>query len=47
MGGRRRAEALFAAVDGIAVQALAMPAVMTPQRQRATLRLHLKAILGS
>jgi hypothetical protein len=29
---------LFAAVDGITVQALAMPAVMTPSRQRAALR---------
>jgi AcrR family transcriptional regulator len=45
--GRRRALALWAAVDGIAVQALAMPATMTPERQRATLRLHLKSILGS
>ena len=43
VGGRRRAEVLFAAVDGITVQALAMPAVMTPARQRAALR----AILGS
>jgi AcrR family transcriptional regulator len=47
VGGRRRAEALFAAVDGITVQALAMPEQMTPARQRAALRLHLKAILGS
>jgi AcrR family transcriptional regulator len=29
---------LFAAVDGITVQALAMPSVMTPARQRAALR---------
>jgi AcrR family transcriptional regulator len=43
VGGRRRAEVLFAAVDGITIQALAMPAVMTPARQRAALRL----ILGS
>ncbi len=42
-----RASALFAAVDGIAVQALAMPATMTPERQRATLRLHVQSILGS
>ena len=44
---RDRASALFAAVDGITVQALAMPAVMTPARQRAALRLQLDAILGS
>ncbi len=43
----RQAAALFAAVDGIAIQALAMPGLMTPARQRATLRLHLNAILGS
>jgi AcrR family transcriptional regulator len=40
-GGRRRASLLFAAVDGIAVQALAMPSFMTPARQRAALRLQL------
>jgi hypothetical protein len=34
---------LFAAVAGITVQALAMPAVMTPARQRPALR----TILGS
>jgi AcrR family transcriptional regulator len=45
--GRRRAAALFAGVDGIAVQALAMPAVMTPARQREALRLQVRAILGS
>jgi AcrR family transcriptional regulator len=44
---RSRASALFAAVDGITVQALAMPAAMTPARQRAALRLHVRAILGS
>jgi hypothetical protein len=43
VGGRRRAEVLFAAVDGITVQALARPGVMTPARQRAALR----AILAS
>jgi AcrR family transcriptional regulator len=43
VGGRRRAEVLFAAVDGITIQALAMPEVMTPARQRAALR----TILGS
>jgi AcrR family transcriptional regulator len=43
IGDRRRAEVLFAAVDGITVQALAMPKVMTPARQRAALR----AILAS
>lgn len=47
IGDRRRAAALFAAVDGITVQALAMPSYMTPARQRAALRLHVKAILGS
>ena len=44
---RDRASVLFAAVDGITVQALAMPASMTPARQRAALRLQLDAILGS
>jgi AcrR family transcriptional regulator len=44
---RSRASALFAAVDGIAVQTLAMPGRMTPARQRAALRLHVDAILGS
>ena len=44
---RDRASVLFGAVDGITVQALAMPSVMTPARQRATLRLQLDAILGS
>jgi AcrR family transcriptional regulator len=38
VGGRERASALFAVVDGITVQALAMPRVMTPARQRAALR---------
>jgi AcrR family transcriptional regulator len=47
VGDRERAAALFAAVDGIAVQALAMPARMTPARQRAALRLHVAAILGA
>jgi AcrR family transcriptional regulator len=42
-----RASALFAAVDGIAVQTLAMPERMTAARQRAALQLHVKAILGS
>jgi AcrR family transcriptional regulator len=46
---RRRTVAalLFAAVDGIAVQALASPAAMSPSRQRAALRLHVAALLGS
>jgi AcrR family transcriptional regulator len=44
---RDRASALFAAVDGIAVQALAMPSTMTATRQRAALRLHVDAVLGS
>jgi AcrR family transcriptional regulator len=47
VGDRERAAALFAAVDGITVQALAMPAVMTAARQRAALRLQVAAILGS
>ena len=38
VGGRLRAQVLFAVVDGITVQALAMPEVMTPARQRAALR---------
>jgi AcrR family transcriptional regulator len=38
---------LFAAVDGITVQALADPDTMTPDRQRAALHLHVKAVLGS
>ena len=47
LGGRDRrlrASLLFAAVDGIAVQALAMPTAMTPARQRAALRLQVAAI---
>jgi AcrR family transcriptional regulator len=47
LGGRdrvRRAAVLFAAVDGITIQALAMPSVMTPERQRAALRLQLRAL---
>jgi AcrR family transcriptional regulator len=47
LGGRdraRRAAVLFAAVDGITIQALAMPTVMTPERQRAALRLQLEAL---
>jgi AcrR family transcriptional regulator len=44
---RLRASLLFAAVDGIAVQALAMPAAMTPARQRAALRFQVGAILAS
>jgi AcrR family transcriptional regulator len=50
LGGRDhrlRASLLFAAVDGIAVQALAMPSAMTPARQRDALRLQVKTILGS
>ncbi len=50
IGGRdatRRATLVFAAVDGITIQALAMPAAMTPERQRAALRLQVEAILGS
>jgi AcrR family transcriptional regulator len=47
VGDRAKAAALFAAVDGITVQALAMPNRMTPARQRAALHLHLNAILGS
>jgi AcrR family transcriptional regulator len=46
VGDRERAAALFAAVDGITVQALAMPSRMTPARQRAALRLHVEAIVG-
>jgi AcrR family transcriptional regulator len=42
-----RGPALFAAVDGITVQALAMPALMTAARQRAALRSHVAAILES
>jgi AcrR family transcriptional regulator len=44
---RTVAALLFAAVDGIAVQALASPQAMTPARQRAALRLHVDALLGS
>ncbi|HWM11979.1 MAG TPA: TetR/AcrR family transcriptional regulator [Solirubrobacteraceae bacterium] len=38
IGDRERASVLFAVVDGITVQALAMPSLMTPERQRAALR---------
>jgi AcrR family transcriptional regulator len=38
---------LFAAVDGITVQALASPETMTPERQRAALQLHVDAVLAS
>jgi AcrR family transcriptional regulator len=38
---------LFATVDGITVQALADPETMTADRQRAALRLHVEAVLGS
>lgn len=44
---RTVAALLFAAVDGIAVQALASPATMTPARQRAALRLHVAVLMGS
>jgi AcrR family transcriptional regulator len=46
-GDRERASLLFAAVDGITVQALAMPSVMTPRRQRAALRRQVAAVLDS
>ena len=44
---RTVAALLFAAVDGLAVQALASPTAMSPARQRAALRLHVGAILAS
>jgi AcrR family transcriptional regulator len=41
---RTVAALLFAAVDGLAVQALASPTAMSPARQRAALRLHVRAL---